>query len=269
MTSPLFTYSSKFDFLTYRHLQTRSKTLTNFDSHAHNGCEILYIVEGFPEYGFEEQTVRLKPGDVIIMPPEHYHFCQVPPNEVYERINLIIYPKALNAEVTLNKAVLLSNENKTLQRIIKDLTFYQENCETERLKEIFEIKTRELIFIINHLLPNNDALLNSTVNETLKNILNYINANLKKNITVSDIAEHCFLSEGHVFHLFSEKLKTSPMHYVKTKKMLLAQSLISSENSKQAIHSIATDLGFEDYSVFYRNYLKFFNHKPSDDLHKN
>ena len=58
------------------------------------------------------------------------------------------------------------------------------------------------------------------------------------------------------------------MHYVKTKKMLLAQSLIQETDSKQAISVIAQDLGFDDYSVFYRNYLKFFGRKPSDDLRK-
>ena len=58
------------------------------------------------------------------------------------------------------------------------------------------------------------------------------------------------------------------MHYIKTKKMLLAQSLISSTNKKEAITAIAQDLGYNDYSVFYRNYVSFFNRKPSDDLQK-
>ena len=58
------------------------------------------------------------------------------------------------------------------------------------------------------------------------------------------------------------------MHYVKTKKMLLAQSLISETNNRQSINAIAQALGFDDYSVFYRNYLKFFGKKPSDDLRK-
>ena len=125
-----------------------------------------------------------------------------------------------------------------------------------------------MIFTINHLLPSDNELPQSTVNATLKNILHYINANIKKNVTVSDISKHCFLSEGHIFHLFSDKLNTSPMHYIKTKKMLLAQSLISSSNSKHSISTIAQDLGFDDYSVFYRNYVKFFHRKPSEDLRK-
>lgn len=268
MNLTTFFHFSEYDFLTYKHAQSSSKDLTNFDSHAHSGYEILYVVAGMPTYGFEENSLPLKPGDVVITPPKQYHFLQVSPNDDYERINLLLFPSQLHLNIALDKVVLLSDNHKVLQRLLKDFSFYYKHCNDEERKEIFEIKTRELIFTINHLLPNDDVSLHPTVNATLKNILHYINANIKKNITVSDISKHCFLSEGHIFHLFSDKLNTSPMHYVKTKKMLLAQSLISATDSKQAINGIAQDLGFDDYSVFYRNYLKFFHRKPSDDLRK-
>lgn len=249
-------------------MQSHSDELTNYDAHAHSAYEILYILAGTPLYGFEENSLPLKSGDVVITPPKQYHFLQVSPNDVYERINLLIYPQQLNLDVALDKVVLLSDSHKILQRLLKDLSYYHKRCSEKEHREIFEIKTRELIFTVNHLLPKDDVTLHSTVNATLKNILHYINANIKKNVTVADISKHCFLSEGHIFHLFSDKLNTSPMHYIKTKKMLLAQSLISTADSKQAIHAIAQDLGFDDYSVFYRNYLKFFHRKPSDDLRK-
>ena len=268
MNSTTFFHFAEFDFISFKHAKSCSKDLTNFDSHAHSGYELLYILEGMPFYGFEENSLALKPGDVIITPPQQYHFLQVSPEENYERITLLVSPKQLNLEANLDKVVLLSDNHKFLQRQLKEFSYYYRHCKEEERKEIFEIKTRELIFTINHLLPSDNELPQSTVNATLKNILHYINANIKKNVTVSDISKHCFLSEGHIFHLFSDKLNTSPVHYIKTKKMLLAQSLISSSNSKHSISTIAQDLGFDDYSVFYRNYVKFFHRKPSEDLRK-
>lgn len=268
MDTTNFFHSAKFDFISYKHAKSCSKKLTNFYSHAHSGHEVLYILEGTPSFGFEENSLALKSGDIVIIPPQQYHFLKVAPNDNYERISLLLYPKQLNLDVRLDKAVVISDNHKMLQRQLKDFSYYYEHCDEELRKEIFEIKTRELIFTINHLLPSDDVLLHSMVNATLRNILQYVNENIKKNITVADISKHCFLSEGHIFHLFSEKLNTSPMHYVKTKKMLLAQSLIQETDSKQAISVIAQDLGFDDYSVFYRNYLKFFGRKPSDDLRK-
>lgn len=263
-----FYHEEKFDFLCYRHIKTCSNDLTIFDSHAHTGHELLYILEGTPSYGFEENSLSLNPGDVLITPPQLYHFLQIEPNNNYERIGLQIFPKHLNLDIHLTKVVRLSDSHKILRRLLKDFSFYYENCDEENRKEIFEIKTRELIFVLNHLLPSDESLLPFTVNTALKNILQYVNANMDKNINVSDIAKNCFLSEGHIFHLFNEKLNTSPMHYIKTKKMLLAQSLISQTDNKQGINAIAQNLGFEDYSVFYRNYVKFFGRKPSDDLQK-
>ena len=268
MIFTIFSDRLNFDYLMYRHALTRSTQTETYTSHAHNGYELIYIVEGCVSYGFEEREINLKNGDIIITPSQQYHLLQALPNEDYERINLIIFPEALNLKLNLDHVVLISDLDKTFKRILKDFVSYYNLCNAEQQAEIFEIKTRELIFAINHLLPNNDAILDTTVNETLKSIINYINANIYKNITVTDISNNCFLSEGHIFHLFSEKLKTSPMHYIKTKKMLLAQSLISAAKNQKAIMAIASNLGFSDYSVFYRNYLKFFNHKPSDDLHK-
>ena len=268
MHSNHFFYSAEFDFLSYKQAKSCSNSLTNFDSHAHGGYELLYVIEGTPTYGFEENSLLLNPGDILITPPQLYHFLQIEPNDNYERISLVFFPKQLNLSVNLEKVIRLSDNHKILRRQLKDFSFYYEHCDERDWKEIFEIKMRELIFTINHLLPSNDIFLDYTVNATLKNILQYINANIKKNINVSDISKYCFLSEGHVFHLFNEKLNTSPMHYIKTKKMLLAQSLISQLDNKQGINAIAQDLGYDDYSVFYRNYLKFFGHKPSDDLQK-
>ena len=268
MDTTNFLHSLKFDFINYKHAKSCSKKLTYFDSHAHSGYEILYIIEGTPSFGFEENSLALKAGDVLIIPPQQYHFLQVAPNDNYERISLLLFSKQLNLDVRLNKVILLSDKQKALQRILKDFSYYYKHCDKQLLKEIFAIKMQELIFMLNHLLPSDDVLLHPTADGTMRTILQYVNANIKKNITVADISKHCFLSEGHIFHLFSEKLNTSPMHYVKTKKMLLAQSLISETDNRQSINLIAQTLGFDDYSVFYRNYLKFFGRKPSDDLRK-
>ncbi len=268
MAQTIFYDYVKFDFLLYKHSKTHSKSLTNFTSHAHAGHEILYVVEGTPTCGYEGNSIHLKPGDLLIIPPGLYHFLQVAPGDTYERINLVVFQNKFNGNVNLNKVLLLFDKHKILQRQLEELAYYYEHCNEENREEIFEIKTRELIFTINHLIPHDNNLQNSTEHTSLKGVLQYINANIRKNITVLDIANNCFLSEGHVYHLFKDKLNTTPMHYIKTKKMLLAQSLISSTNKKEAITAIAQDLGYNDYSVFYRNYVSFFQRKPSDDLQK-
>ena len=260
--------SAIFDFISYKHSKSYSKKLTNFTSHAHAGHEILYVIEGTPTYGCEGNSISLKPGDILIIPPRLYHFLKVDPDDTYERISIVLYPNKFNTTVNLNNVLLLSNKHKLLKHQLDALDYYYDNLTEEEREEIFEIKTKELIFTINHLLPHETNLENFTEQTAIKGVLQYINSNIRNNITITDIANNCFLSEGHIFHLFKEKLNTTPMHYIKTKKMLLAQSLISATNKKEAITTIAQNLGFNDYSVFYRNYINFFSRKPSDDLQK-
>ena len=259
---------AKFDFISYKHAKSYSEELTNFTSHAHGGHEILFVIEGTPTCGFEENSILLKPGDLLIIPPQLYHFLQVAPGDHYERISIVLYPNKFNADININKVLLLFNQREILQRQLEEFSYYYENCSEEEREEIFEIKTKELIFTINHLISPDNNIATPAENTPLKSVLQYINSNIRKNITVADISNHCFLSEGHIFHLFKNNLNTTPMHYIKTKKMLLAQSLIAASNNKDAITTIAQDLGFSDYSVFYRNYVSFFHKKPSDDLQK-
>ena len=185
-----FFYSAKFNFISYKHAKSCSKKLTNFYSHAHSGHEVLYIIEGTPSFGFEENSLALKAGDVIIIPPQQYHFLQVAPNDHYERISLLLFPKQLNLDVTLDKVMLLSDKHKPLQRLLKDFSYYYKHCDEQLREEIFLIKTQELIFTLNHLLPSDDVLLHSTADGTMRTILQYVNANIKKNITVADISKH-------------------------------------------------------------------------------
>lgn len=264
----LYDYA-KFDFISYKHAKSHSDELINFSSHAHAGHEILYVVEGSPTCLFEEHSIALKPGDLLIIPPQLYHVLQVAPGDQYERFSILLFPNKFDTKIHLNKVLLLFNKHKIIQRQLEEFAYYYQNCTGEEREEIFEIKARELIFTINHLIPHDNNLQNLSENISLKGVLQYITSNIKTNISISDISSNCFLSEGHIFHLFKEHLNTTPMHYIKTKKMLLAQSLISAANNKDAITTIAQDLGYNDYSVFYRNYLSFFNHKPSDDLQKN
>ena len=266
MNNVIFYDYAKYDFISYKHSKSLSDELTNFSSHAHAGHEILYVIEGAPTCLFEEHSIPLKSGDLLIIPPQLYHVLQVAPNDQYERFSIVLFPNKFNSEIHFNKVLLLFNKHKILQRQLEEFDYYYKNCSEEEREEIFEIKTRELIFTINHLIPHDHNLQNFTENLPLKGVLEYIKANIRNNITVTDISNNCFLSEGHIFHLFRENLNTTPMQYIKTKKMLLAQSLILATNNRDAITTIAQDLGYNDYSVFYRNYVSFFHHKPSDDL---
>ena len=119
MNQVIFYDFVQYDFISYKHSKTFSKELTNFTSHAHVGHEILYVIEGNPTCGYEGNSINLKPGDVLIIPPQLYHFLQVTPGCNYERISIVLYPNKFNEAINLDKVLLLSNNHKLLQRQLK------------------------------------------------------------------------------------------------------------------------------------------------------
>ena len=67
-------------------------------------------------------------------------------------------------------------------------------------------------------------------------------------------------SENSRNRVFEEKMNISPKQYILQKKLALASKLIS-EGTPPTI--VAMRLGYENYSNFYRLYLKYFGKNPA------
>ena len=74
------------------------------------------------------------------------------------------------------------------------------------------------------------------------------------------MAKKCFVTESYLFRLFKNELKQTPLKYITSKRLLLAERLISDKERPTAVYE---KCGFTDYTTFYRNYRAFFGHSPS------
>ena len=89
----------------------------------------------------------------------------------------------------------------------------------------------------------------------LRKALRYIDENLHKKILLDDLAKHTSRSKSSFCHLFEEKMKISPKQYILQKKLALASKLMD-EGVPRTV--AAMQVGYENYSNFYRIYLKHF-----------
>lgn len=237
----------------------------SYSTHIHNGFEVIYILGGSITYGFEGKKIKLSKGDILITPPFKYHYLKVDNNSNYERINILFYPEKFGFDLKLNDVVVYNDNTHIIYKIMNNIKFYCDYAKPDDYKFIFELKIKELIFALVNDFSSGTKLDLVTYDKTIRNILDFINENIYKNITVEDIAKDCYLSEGHIHHIFKKELKTSPVNYIKMKKLAVAQKLLSFGTAPT---EVAQKLGYEDYSVFYRNYVKYFNKKPSEDFKK-
>lgn len=96
--------------------------------------------------------------------------------------------------------------------------------------------------------------------EFLKKAVFYIDKHLEEKIPLADIAKYTSRSKSSFCHLFEEKMNISPKQYILKKKFALASKMISEGVSPTVA---AERVGYENYSNFYRMYLKHFGVSPT------
>ena len=101
----------------------------------------------------------------------------------------------------------------------------------------------------------------SAGNETINKATEYICLNYAlSNLTVSQVARECFVSEIYLRKLFGEKLNITPFYYITKVRMTHARNLIQ---EKIPIKEVAGLVGYSDIYQFSRAYKKHFGYPPS------
>ena len=95
--------------------------------------------------------------------------------------------------------------------------------------------------------------------------IQYVNENLTKNLKAADVANALNISATHIQHTFKKETGVTLHYYIFRQKMQLAKLLLSQGQSAQ---SVASTLGYECYSTFYLNYMKYFQSPPSTPINK-
>jgi AraC family transcriptional regulator len=101
---------------------------------------------------------------------------------------------------------------------------------------------------------------------TVKDIIEYIEENLKTTITLDDISNHVSISKFHLNRLFHAISNAKLIHYVKNRK--LSSSINELLNTNLKISDIAHEYGFNYEQSYIRLFINTFGISP-DQFRKN
>lgn len=252
--------------------------MKDYALHCHNFYEVYYFLSGDADYLVEGVNYRPSPGSLLLLSPHVFHGVRVNTTAPYRRYSLHFHPDLLLPE---RRNFLLHAFTRPGQT--PSLPIYFENTDSFHLLSCLEsledcarksrdFQSQVLPICVEALLARIASMSDARVSYSdpggnekqtqLNSILFYLNSHLQEPITLDALAERFFISKHHLNRIFREATGTTVIDYLLRKRIAYAQMLLLNGcHAKEA----AVQSGFQDYSSFYRSYLRILGHSPGQD----
>jgi AraC-like DNA-binding protein len=239
--------------------------------HIHDCYEIYYSISGGKQFLIDNKTYKIEPGDLFFINQYESHYLSQIEQKEHERIILSIHPeflRSLSTEKTELDYCFLHREPGFSHRISLDknqqqrflyyihkitgLSGYGEDV-LERLAftELMVFFNKE--FYARTQKEEEDRNFTCQYDRQVKDILDYINANINEPITIQQLAEQFFLSKSFICRIFKQSTGTTVNKYLTARRISIAKSLLSEGAS---VNEVYEQCGFLDYSTFLKSFTK-------------
>ena len=239
-------------------------------------------MSGKIQYSIDGEKFNLGPGDVVVINAGEFHSLAVDPSIAYHRLNLhfsaSFIPKLKSVDLSnafvnthLYQHILpekLVGESSILFILKKITSLCSKKIKYKDAKIIALIQ--ELVIEINTLV---DKLLSDSfhlipppthTNEYIRSAIDYINSNLQKKLSVSNIANYIGLNEEYFHRLFKKTIGVSVAHYIENQKMQKALVLLKQGYPPKNVSEM---LNFDYYPTFYGKFKRIFKVSPNQIFH--
>ncbi|MGT2932625.1 AraC family transcriptional regulator [Streptococcus catagoni] len=267
--------------LPYRFFHTkvndgRSDTLF----HWHPELEINYVSEGTARYHIDYDFFNSQAGDIILIRPNGMHSIHPIDNKKHVtdtfQFHLDMVGSSIVDQVSLHYLQPLQNSVFKFVHCIKPtmpgydeikdclFTIFTLAKEEDRHFEILlKAKLHEFIYLLYlHryvLRKNTDDTYRK--NEKIRALIDYINNNYHKNLTIDFLADFAGYSKTHFMTVFKQHTGSSCTEFVIQVRLSKACEMLI--NSTNPILEIATEIGFNNLSNFNRQFKRYYLLTPS------
>ncbi len=242
-----------------------------FQLHSHNNYEIYMFLEGEAEYIVEEKVYALAPGDIIIIKKHEMHRVHLLDNKQYHRIVFMLYPDFFIQDgfgdlENIFLATTSKSGNKISAKTAKSIGLYDAIMRFKKYTDDFSspytIVTKSVLVEILYLLNRFSNLENTdTINQSVANVIHYLNNHFTDSITLDVLCEKFFVSKYYLCHIFKQATGITVQQYVREKRLVKALEL---KNSGMSLTEAAIQSGFDNYSSFFRAFTKRYQSNPTN-----
>lgn len=227
---------------------------------------IIYCEGGTAMISTISRTLILKNGDCILIPPYLLH-----------KIN---FENFCGTGFIFKKSYIYTNYSVTfateLLSDFEDRIFLMENCQKgisliakitaepdlPASKYKFITLARLLLSFKSNKIQNKNKSFAVIYSKTVLKIVDYINQNLSKQLSISNISEQIGFSQAHISRTFKKELALSPTEFISMLKIIEASKLLSNTNLN--IKEICEQCGFASNTYFQSLFKKFAGITPKE-----
>lgn len=235
---------------------------------------LYYIEKGEGRVYIDNVSYDLIPGQLFLIPKfsfhsyecsdfmDHYYICFF--DDLTKRTG-IPHPSKMRLQVQahpydidLVKRYLQLNPHKELVTVDPkryNSTVYKQDNKKPQAAQTIESKGI-LMQLFSRFVTDECAnkYIGNSTGDRFDEVVNYINKNLDKSISIIELAEMTCLSPDHFSKVFSSVIGMSPCKYIQMKRIKRAQALLI--NSDMSIAQVAESVGIYNPSQFTRLFTK-------------
>jgi AraC-like DNA-binding protein/mannose-6-phosphate isomerase-like protein (cupin superfamily) len=241
-----------------------------FSIHTHTDAELFCFVSGKAVFHVEGSVYSLAPGDILLMRPTESHFIEMDERYDYKRIVIHFDPgilQAIDPENTLTRPLF---DRKAVMRNHYPSADFNSDRYLQYLENMLSADADRLTAFANLILLLKEVCVvfeqvsqRPAQPDTVEyQIIHYINKNLDKELTLTELSKTFFLSRAQLCLRFKNATGTSVGKYISIKRLLLARQRIL---QGQKPTEVCISCGYQNYPTFYRAYTRFFGHSPKQE----
>ncbi len=250
--------------------------------HMNDNHELYMLIQGDVTFSIDGRLYHLEPYDVLLISNQEIHCVMVNSEMAYERICIYFRPEYFQQFSTRDYNLLSAFDNNA--HMTRGNKIDYENVQKRGLDQYFvemyehymaklpERSIQLTSLLLHMLLEINKAYEESSLiermedkssghSEKINDIIRYISENLAEKITLDDLTKRFYLSKYYLCHEFKRATGFTVFDYIRYKRILSAKMKLQ---NGQVINEVWRELGYEDYSNFYRTFRKITGMSPKE-----
>ena len=266
---------TKYEFINFPSdfpIRITLKKVTNYEKDWHTLIKIIYVVEGSCNLSYQNVSCRLKKDDIILINPWTIYEINTDSELVYIEVEINMAKYGLNdvetdsyyfqcnSAIDNNHLINYKVLKSCIVGLIKVNTKYKTN-----LNYINNSLSYQIIYVLLEQFRVSGYRLDPKESKhfkILRRIVDYIESNYDKNLTLTDVAEAFGYTPQYFSSFFSKHMNQTFQSYYDSMRINKNFSLL--ESSDYPLEEVATKAGFYDYRSYIRAFKNIYKVTPNE-----